>query len=87
MAEQKVFIPLENNPVVMSELAHKLGLSDEYNFHDVYSLTDPDLVALVPRPAQALLFIYPRQVFKSWVLCSEQGTKLSFQHPHIRAIL
>lgn len=59
-AEQKVFIPLENNPTVMSDLAHKLGLSKNLNFHDVYSLTDPDLLAIVPRPAQALLFIYPK---------------------------
>lgn len=60
MAEnQKVFVPLENNPDVMTKLAHKLGLSDEYAFHDLYSLTNPDMLALVPRPAQALLFIYP----------------------------
>lgn len=57
---QKVFVPLENNPDVMSDLAHKLGLSTEHNFHDVYSLTDADLLAIVPRPAQALLFIYPK---------------------------
>lgn len=61
-AQQKVFVPLENNPIVMSNLAHKLGLSSDLSFHDVYSLTDPDLLAIVPRPAQALLFTYPRQV-------------------------
>lgn len=43
----------------MTQLAHKLGLSTDLEFHDAYSLTDPDLVALLPRPAQALLFIYP----------------------------
>lgn len=64
MATRKVFVPLENNPDVMSDLAHKLGLSSELKFHDVYSLTDPDLLALVPRPAQALLFIYPKQVLR-----------------------
>lgn len=57
--QQKAFVPLENNPEVMTKLAHKLGLSEGYAFHDVYSLTDPDLLALVPRPALALLFIYP----------------------------
>lgn len=62
--DQKVFVPLENNPEVMNNLAHKLGLSTDFNFHDVYSLTDPDLLALVPRPAQALLFIYPKQVLR-----------------------
>lgn len=59
MASQKTFVPLENNPVVMTELAHKLGLSSDLAFHDVYSLKDDDLVALLPRPAHALLFIYP----------------------------
>lgn len=43
----------------MTQLAHKLGLSTDLVFHDVFSLTDPDLVALLPRPAQALLFVYP----------------------------
>ena len=49
----------ENNPEVMTSLAHKLGLSPSISFHDVYSLTDPDLLAILPRPALALLFIYP----------------------------
>ncbi|ETI25320.1 hypothetical protein G647_02092 [Cladophialophora carrionii CBS 160.54] len=56
---QKTFIPLENNPGVMTKLAHRLGLSPALSFHDAYSLTDPDLIALVPRPASALLFTYP----------------------------
>ncbi|KIX03396.1 uncharacterized protein Z518_06948 [Rhinocladiella mackenziei CBS 650.93] len=56
---RKTFIPLENNPEVMTQLAHKLGLSPALSFQDAYSLTDPDLVALLPRPASALLFIYP----------------------------
>ena len=40
-------------------MAQKLGLSDELAFYDVYSLDDPDLLALVPRPAYALLVIMP----------------------------
>lgn len=79
MAGQKVFVPLENNPVVMSDLAHKLGLSSQFNFHDVFSLTDPDLLALVPRPAQALLFIYPRQDLHSARTLSADH---SFQHAY-----
>lgn len=59
MTTRKVFVPLENNPDVMTKLAHKLGLSEELEFQDAYSLTDPDLLAIVPRPAHALLFIYP----------------------------
>lgn len=43
----------------MNELAAKLGLSPTLSFHDVYSFDDPDLLALVPRPAYALLVIIP----------------------------
>ena len=49
----------ENNPVVMQQLARKLGLSSEIEFHEPYSLTEPELVALVPRPVHALIFLYP----------------------------
>ncbi|KEF60820.1 uncharacterized protein A1O9_02382 [Exophiala aquamarina CBS 119918] len=55
----KTYIPLENNPDVMTKLAHQLGLSPVLSFHDVFSLTEPSLIAMLPRPASALLFIYP----------------------------
>ena len=50
---------IENNPEVMSSLVHKLGLSSELSWHDVYSLDDPSLLAFVPRPAHALLLVFP----------------------------
>jgi ubiquitin carboxyl-terminal hydrolase L3 len=53
------FIPLEANPEVMSNLLHNLGLSSALQIHDVYSMTDPDLLAFVPRPALALLLVFP----------------------------
>ena len=43
----------------MSELLHRLGLSKSVGFHDVYSIDDPDLLAFVPRPAYALLLVFP----------------------------
>lgn len=49
----------ENNPEVMNALATKLGLSKDLTFYDVYSLTDPDLISLIPRPVYALLVIIP----------------------------
>lgn len=49
----------ENNPEVMSSLVHKLGLSPTLSFHDVFSIDDPDLLAFVPRPATALLLVFP----------------------------
>ncbi|KAL1605671.1 ubiquitinyl hydrolase 1 [Nothophoma quercina] len=66
---KKRFIPLaesinahvsaENNPEVMSSLVHKLGLSDKLAFHDVFSIDEPELLAFVPRPAHALLLVFP----------------------------
>lgn len=49
----------ENNPEVMSSLLHNLGLSPTLQFHDVFSISDPDLLAFVPRPAHALLLVFP----------------------------
>jgi len=57
--QAKAFVPLENNPEVMSALVHKLGLSKSLSFHDVFSIDDPDLLAFVPRPATALLLVFP----------------------------
>ncbi|KAF2736107.1 cysteine proteinase [Polyplosphaeria fusca] len=56
---RKRFVPLENNPEVMSSLVHKLGLSQKLAFHDVFSIDEPELLAFVPRPALALLLIFP----------------------------
>lgn len=49
----------ENNPEVMTELAHRLGCSTKLAFHDVYSIYDADLLAMLPRPVYALLVTVP----------------------------
>jgi ubiquitin carboxyl-terminal hydrolase L3 len=56
---KKLFTVLENNPEVMNSLARSLGLDDSLSFYDIYSLTDPDLLAFIPRPVYALLVIIP----------------------------
>jgi ubiquitin carboxyl-terminal hydrolase L3 len=56
---KKMFTVLENNPEVMNHLARVLGLDDSLSFYDIYSLTDPDLLAFIPRPVYALLVIIP----------------------------
>ncbi|KAK3353010.1 hypothetical protein B0T25DRAFT_199157 [Lasiosphaeria hispida] len=58
-ASQPAFIPLEANPELMTTLLHTLGLSPALQIHDVYSLTDPDMLAFIPRPALALLLVFP----------------------------
>ena len=53
------FIPLEANPELMTTLIHTLGVSPALSIHDVYSLTDPDLLSFIPRPALAVLLVFP----------------------------
>ncbi|KAI0903980.1 putative ubiquitin carboxyl-terminal hydrolase [Ustulina deusta] len=53
------FIPLEANPELMTALLRKLGLSSALQVHDVYSITEPELLAFIPRPALALLLVFP----------------------------
>lgn len=48
----------------MNALKKKLGLSDELEFYDVWSLDEPELLAHIPRPAHALLVIIPLN--KAW---------------------
>ncbi len=43
----------------MTRLAHELGLSQSLQFHEVYSLTEPALLEFLPRPAHALLLVFP----------------------------
>jgi ubiquitin carboxyl-terminal hydrolase L3 len=56
---KKMFTVLENNPEVMNHLARALGMDEKLSFYDIYSLTDPDLLAFMPRPVYALLVIIP----------------------------
>lgn len=58
-ATAQAFIPLEANPQLLTTLIHKLGVSPALQMHDVYSLTDPDMLAFIPRPALALLLVFP----------------------------
>ncbi|KAI4639615.1 hypothetical protein J4E93_008967 [Alternaria ventricosa] len=55
----KHFIPLESDPDVFTELAHKLGLSTSLVFEDVLSLDDPELLGFLTRPAFALILVFP----------------------------
>jgi ubiquitin carboxyl-terminal hydrolase L3 len=60
---KKTFIPLENNPSVFTHLVHELGVSSKLGFYDIISLDEPDLLALVPRPVHAIIFIAPANVY------------------------
>ena len=60
---KKIFVPLENNPEVFTDLVHRLGVSDHLGFYDVYSIDEPELLSMVPRPVHALIFISPADVY------------------------
>jgi ubiquitin carboxyl-terminal hydrolase L3 len=59
LRQRKHFIPLESNPEVFNELIHKLGVSESLEFQDVLSLDDHELLAFLPRPADALVLVFP----------------------------
>lgn len=56
---RKHYIPLESNPDLFTQLVHKLGVSQSLAFVDVLSIDDPDLLAFIPRPALALVLVFP----------------------------
>ncbi|KXL45724.1 hypothetical protein M433DRAFT_149533 [Acidomyces richmondensis BFW] len=59
----KTFVPLENNPEVLTDLVHRLGMSPQLGFYDIYSIDEPELLALVPKPVHAIIFIAPAGVY------------------------
>ena len=74
--KRKMFVPLENNPQVMTTLLHHLGLSPTLSLHDVFSLSDPSLLAFVPRPASALLLVFPvSEVYEKYRREEDEGVQ------------
>lgn len=69
------FVPLEANPELMSGLLHALGVAPTLAVHDVFSLTEPDMLAFVPRPAIALLLVFPITAAYEQHRLAEDGDK------------
>lgn len=54
-------IPLESDPVVFDKFAQRLGLGSGFNFIDIYSIDDENLLAFLQRPVIAIVLLFPVQ--------------------------
>lgn len=63
----------------MNSLVHKLGLSTSLVFQDVFSIDEPELLAFVPRPAYALLLIFPVSEAYEKFRRQEDGPKKDYE--------
>ncbi|CAH6722084.1 ubiquitin carboxyl-terminal hydrolase Yuh1p [[Candida] jaroonii] len=59
MGDSKRVIPLESNPTIFNDIGYQLGLVPVLEFHDVLSLTDPDLLAFLPQPIYGIIMLFP----------------------------
>lgn len=72
----KHYIPLESNPQLFTELIRKLGVSTAISFQDVLSMNDSALLELIPRPALALVLVFPTShVYEQYVEIDEDPRK------------
>jgi ubiquitin carboxyl-terminal hydrolase L3 len=60
----------------MNALVHKLGLSEKLEFQDVFSIDEPELLAFLPRPAHALLLVFPiSETYETFRVQEDQDKK------------
>ena len=63
----------------MTSLVHQLGLSPALAFQDVFSIDDAELLAFVPRPAHALLLVFPITPTYERFRASEDATRAPYK--------
>lgn len=85
MPEKRV-IPLESNPEIFTEMAHKLGLSPVLQFHDVLSLTEPDLLAFLPQPVYGITLLFPLTESYETYRVQKDALKPAYHNEQIKTI-
>ena len=71
---------MESDPVILTQYSQALGLSSSLAFHDVYSISDPDLLSFVPRPVQALLLVFPvTNTYENYRKLQDEGKDLDMR--------
>ncbi|KAK4514225.1 DnaJ-like protein xdj1 [Mucor velutinosus] len=56
--QQLRWIPLESNPEILNKMIHNHGVDCKWGFIDIYGFDD-DALAVIPRPATAIIFLFP----------------------------
>jgi ubiquitin carboxyl-terminal hydrolase L3 len=74
---QKHYVPLESNPEIFTRLIHRLGVTG-LGFQDVFSLDDPDILAMVPRPVLALILVFPTSEAYEKQIAEEESARLVY---------
>jgi len=71
------WVPLESDPAILTQYSQALGLPPSLAFHDVYSISDPDLLSFVPRPVHALLLVFPvTNTYEDYRMQQDKGKDL-----------
>lgn len=74
----KAYIPLESNPEVFTQLLRNLG-APSLEFQDVFSIDDPDLMAIVTRPVLAFVLVFPTSEIYEKHKAAEEATRSAYE--------
>ncbi|ETO31397.1 hypothetical protein RFI_05723 [Reticulomyxa filosa] len=56
--EEGNWLPLESNPEVLNDFARRMGLPEDYAFHEVFGF-DEETLAFTPQPVLAAVLLFP----------------------------
>ncbi|CAO3593839.1 unnamed protein product [Absidia cylindrospora] len=77
------WLPLEANPEVWTKIIHDHGVDPKWSYTNVYGF-DPELLAMVPQPVKAVIFLFPiTEAYEKYRL--EQEQRILDQHPNVVA--